>query len=195
MNNAVSSIRVTNFHIRMRYHIIQNSSGNFPGGIANQAVMDTFIGNIHTALNTIWNQGFIEFEDIGHTVHVNDDYFDMSGEYGDLREETVFQTTEQAAHCFLVNSATGLGAAVRRENSRRFMVRVRAANAVGTARTLAHEIGHSLGIGHGANTDPNLLMSQSGVGPGTDLTDAQIETVHEGLSDPRRSPNALYRIE
>jgi hypothetical protein len=127
-------------------------------------------------------------------LDVNDDYFDLDGGYADLREERTFQTTEQVMHAFLVNSANVLGAAVRRDDNRRFFCTVRSGAIPAAGRTLAHEIGHSLGLGHGANTDPNLLMSQTAVGSGTNITDDQVETVHKGLAD-RRGPDRLFRRE
>jgi len=194
LNNRISAVRFTEFRIRIRYHIIQSSTGAWPDGIADEAAMESYIAQIHERANSIWSSGFLQFTDIGHSVHVNDDYFDLDGGYADLREERTFQTTEQVMHAFLVNSANLLGAAVRRDDSRRFFCTVRSGAIPAAGRTLAHEIGHSLGLGHGANTDPNLLMSQTAVGSGTNITDDQVETVHEGLAD-RRGPDRLFRRE
>lgn len=51
-----------------------------------------------------------------------------------------------------------------------------------SSKTFPHEFGHILGLGHGTNTDPKKLMSQTGVGLGENLSESECD-------DARKSPH------
>lgn len=188
-NNGIRSARITNFNVRVNYHVIRDANGNFPGGIANRTAMNTYINSIHGQINTIWNRSFINFINFRTNIHDSDRFFNMRRDFVALLLNRSMSTRRDSVDLFLVNSIGRgtLGTAVSARLSTKLMVNVRRTrtnNATGgAARTLAHEIGHTFSLGHGSNSVANNLMTQTGSGgTGTRLTVAQVERVHRKIS-------------
>lgn len=188
-NNGVRSARITNFSVRINYHVIRDAGGNFPGGITNRTRMDRYITSIHRQINVIWNLAFINFINFRTNIHDSDRFFNMRRDFVALLLNRSMSTRRDSVDVFLVNSIRGgtLGTAVGARISTKLMVnvvRTGTNNATtGAARSLAHEIGHTFSLGHGANNVAANVMTQTGAGgTGTRLIVAQVERVHRKIS-------------
>lgn len=198
--NSINSIRVSCFDIRVKYHIVKSSKGEFPGGFSSNATMESNINKMHILASNIWEEVLLRLDNVGFAYHTNDDYFDLSDESKcknvDFNKD--FNIPQQFAHVFVVDKSFALGCALPRRSSRAFHINARNDNnLMKGARTLAHELGHSLGLSHGGNSNKDRLMTQTGSSApvyGTNLSFAEVERVHDSLSD-KKGDDRLYRIE
>jgi hypothetical protein len=198
--NSLNSIRVAPFSIRVRYHVIKSSKGQLPGGYEKDVYLEAFLGKTHYLASAVWEKALIRLALVDIVYHEDDAYFDLSTEAKcrNVDFERDFGIERQYAHVFVVDRSFALGCALPRQTTRGFHIDLREGDSLSLhARTLAHELGHSLGLSHGGNSQKSRLMTQTGASApeyGTDLSTAEVEAVHVGLAD-KKEPDSRYRVE
>ena len=190
------SLRITNFKIRMKYHIIMKSDGTLPGNEPSKQSIEMKIGKLHIMASNIWKQGLISWVNDGCIYEEDNDLFEAR--CGDLIANPNYYIAQSHCYPFIVDKLNKLGCAGPRWKVSGFLSQLRKDNNLNlNARTWAHELGHQLGLGHGSNSIKNRLMTQTGSAApiyGTELSDVELEKVHKGLSDTSAMA-ALYRQE
>lgn len=194
--NSLNSIRISNFKIRMKYHVAIKSDGTLPNGYSTRTQVENVVSKVHIMASNIWEKGLIELVKSDIIFETDDDLF--NGTCGDLVDNTNYNITPNYCHVFLTDTLPSLGCAGPRSKVSGFMMQFRNDNNLTlTARTLAHELGHNLGLGHKDNTNKNRLLTQTGASApvyGTKLMNLDLSIVHEGISD-KKLPESNYRRE
>lgn len=196
--NSVNSARVTPFEIRVKFHVITDNQGTLPRGNPSKQGLESFLGKTRILASNIWeDEALIRLTDGGIVYTQNQTLFNAKcGQ--DMINEEFPNLKKNKAHVFIVNTINKLGCAgVRASNPGFFVASGEQLSISDVSRTLAHELGHSLGLGHGKNTDGSKLMTQTGNADPTDNTNIgtfQVEKTHEALSD-KKGDEADYRQE
>jgi hypothetical protein len=176
--NTISSMRVTPFRLKLRFHVITNEAGNLPGGFTSRASLDAAISNIVTRANGIWSPNMINIEHES-TVVVNDlpQYFEIPhGYWTAVTRHRRFDRLDAGANIVLVDriNANADGKAISH-----LVTDMVAFEASGSGTVLAHELGHFFGLVHRNRQQGNLMQhSISDI----NLTQREIEEAHENFA-------------
>lgn len=197
--NSVSSVRVTNFGVGVRFHVIKRSDGARPRHKMSDQELENYLGKIRYAASRILeDEALIRLKDDGIVYTVNDELFNAKCN-PDRLNEIYPDLAAGRAHVFIPNTLNKLGCAGTRNINPAFFLASSTENHTMNeiARTLAHEFGHSWGLNHDGNVDGSRLMTQTADADkenNTRLVRSQVETVHEGLSD-KSGAEANFRKE
>ena len=198
--NSVNSVRITPFSVRLKYHIIKDNNGTLPRDNSSPETLEILLAKMRTLASNIWeDEAMIKLTDGGLTYQVNDALFKSECGNGEIHAAYP-DLVENRAHVFIVNEIDSLGCAGRRKVTPGFFVASGPSHSLSAmTRTLAHELGHSWGLDHGreVNPDGTKLMTQTGEaneGYSTRIGKVQVEKVHEGLSD-KSGDKSDYRLE
>jgi hypothetical protein len=176
--NTISSMRVTPFRLKLRFHVITNEPGDLPGNIASRALLDATIANIVSSANAIWSPNLISIEHES-TVIVNDlpQYFDIPhGYWTTVTRHRRFDRLPAGANIVLVNSINDRSEGKAISHLLTDMI---AFEATGSGVVLAHELGHFFGLVHRNGKEGNLMQHNiSDVA----LTQREIEEAHENFA-------------
>lgn len=196
-NNAIKSIRVSPFTLKVKYHFIW-IPGDLPGfhsGFGGIASLVQQIKDMHEIVKDIWSKYLINLEiDPVIEQYENSKYFIMNdddpNELQALKNDKTFNFLNSAINVVLVEDITGATGQSKRADLFEpvVIVKVRPTRKLfDNARTIAHEIGHTFGLKHGKNTNDNRLMTQTAEIDGdihnaVHLETDEVETVHRNLA-------------
>ncbi len=187
-NNDVQSVRITPFTVRLHFHVVKTEDGRLPGGMATEAAATEYVQAITTRASAIWEPALVRLRVTATSFVVSNKFFDLDNEYVGLLLSAVFDVEKGAASVIVNNSIEGnAGLGMPRCISKRVVVEHLGATDTAGA-ILAHEIGHFLGLLHKNKLTTNLMNHVVG---GTDLSDEQIENVHEHLARASDTPRSV----
>ena len=186
--NTITGMRVTPFTLKLRFHVVTDASGAFPGGMTLLTQVEQMVDNMLLGANTVWNPRLIRFvlESVVLPSGVSQ-FFDMDHEFYKLMVHSrKFDRLKGGANVVLVNQvAPDLGGhAIAHSLSHMVLVDARQFD---DGLTLAHELGHFFSLLHRDHKAPNL-MDHDIVNAGLSttqvtLTNEQIENAHESFAN------------
>ena len=190
-DNSVKSIRISPFNVKVRYFVVTNSRGNYPGSYTNWSSVTTFLSKVHSGAAAVWQNAFIQLLSTGQEIVEHDGFYRIDS-FSAFALTSDFHTRKDVINVFLVSDIRdAVGQACSIPWSTRLAIEPGSVPAV--TRTLAHEIGHVFGLSHGSKKE-QTLMRQTKDSSSLALTDDQIEEVHQNLS-VRAGVMANLRLE
>lgn len=207
LGNDVRSVRITPFGLRVHFHVVTTTGGDFPGNLASEADATAYVQNVVTAAAVIWAPFLIRLDFNGVSFAADDDLFDVRGDFIKLaRADDVFDFRRGMANPVLVERV-GLRKAVGGKSLPACLTTQLAIehqlggtfpdgtfiNGFDLAGfVLAHELGHFLGLVH-RHTENNLMdpRPENNLVNQTELEDSQVENAHDTLGRADGSPDQL----
>lgn len=193
--DTISSIRQTPFDVKVFVTVIQDESGAYPGGIATEADVEQFLLDVFAEANALWEQGLIHLDRRGTIYRRSDKYFVVKNDIFQFLFKSGWRQGQHINVFFVDAMHKALGKQVPCSGKSVFIAArnspdpsdgLLSTDQVGN--TLAHEVGHFLGLSHDSAQRDNTNVMQ---GPGKDVnfwnirqdfSTKQIEDVHEKLS-------------
>jgi len=204
--NDVRSVRITPFGLRVHFHVVTTTGGDFPGNLSSEATATTYVQDVVTAAAAIWAPFLIRLDFHGVSFAADDDLFDVRGDFGKLRRaEDVFDFRQGMVNPVLVERV-GLRKNIAGKSLPACLTTQMAIehqlggtfpdgtfiNGFDVAGyVLAHELGHFLGLVHRV-TGNNLMRPRGGNNlTNFELHDLQVEEAHAALGRADGSPDQL----
>ena len=178
--DTVSSVRIKPFKVKVYANIITTDKTKFPGNDTESAVKK-FLEDMVAEASSLWEQGLLKAEISSTKVRKSSKFYNMDNEFLSLASKkwdkkkciNIYLVNEISGNTLGISLPPGIGNAIAVE----YM-----ASAKKAGLTLAHEIGHTLGIHHpSANKKKSNVMYPTS-SSGTNLTDDQIDKVHRILA-------------
>lgn len=206
LGNDVRSVRITPFGLRVHFHVVTTSGGDFPGNLSSEANATTYVQDTVAAAAAIWAPFLIRLDFSGVSFAADDELFNVRGEFIKLaRADEVFNFRQGMANPVLVDRV-GLRKNVAGKSLPACLTtQLAIEHQVGgtfpdgtfingfevAGFVLAHELGHFLGLVH--RLTGNNLMRQRGVNNLTnfELHDSQVEGAHAALGRADGTPDQL----
>lgn len=208
LGNDVRSVRITPFGLRVHFHVVTTTAGDFPGNLESEADATTFVQDTLAVAAAIWAPFLIRLDFNGVSFAADDDLFDVRGEFVKLaRADEVFNFRQGMANPVLVERVGRLKSVAGKSLPACLTTQMAIEHQLGgllpdgtfingtdlAGYVLAHELGHFLGLVH-RHTGSNLmrpkpvnfdLLSQ------TELHDSQVENAHAALGRADGTPDEL----
>lgn len=179
--NTITGMRVTPFTLKIRFHVVTDASGAFPGGMTSLAQVEQSVASTLQGANTVWNPRLIRFELESIVVPTGlSQFFELEKEYWKiLLHARQFDRLKGGANVVLVNELgpDADGTAVPHSLSHMVALEGRPS---GAGLVLAHELGHFFGLVHKNNDVSNLMNHNVS---DSQLSDEQIENAHESFAN------------
>lgn len=186
--NTITGMRVKPFTLPLRFHVVTDANGAFPGGMSSLAQVTQSVESMVEGAKEVWSPRLINFK--LESIVVPSDvskFFDMDHEFYKLMAGSrKFDRLKGGANVVLVNQvAPDLGGqAIPHALSHMVLVDARPLD---NGLTLAHELGHFFGLLHRDHKAPNL-MDHDIVNAGLSnaqvtLTTEQVEDAHESFAN------------
>lgn len=207
LGNDVRSVRITPFGLRVHFHVVTTTAGDFPGNLASEADATTFVEDTVAAAAVIWAPSLIRLDFNGVSFAADDELFDVHGEFIKLaRADEVFDFRPGMANPVLVErvglrkgvAGKSLPACLTTQMAIEHQVastfpdgtHINGTDLAGFV--LAHELGHFLGLVH-RHTKNNLMRPRPDTNllSQTELHDSQVETAHAALGRADGTPDQL----
>jgi len=207
LGNDVRSVRITPFGLRVHFHVVTTTSGDFPGNLGTEADATTYVQDMLTLAAGIWAPFLIRLDFNGVSFAADDELFDVRGQFIKLtRADEVFDFRQGMANPILVDRVGLLRGVAGKSLPACLTTQIAIEHQLGgsfpdgtfingndlAGYILAHELGHFLGLVHrltGKNlmrrTGDSSLLSQ------TELHDSQVEEAHAALGRADGTPDQL----
>jgi len=176
--NTISSMRVTPFRLRLRFHVVTDSAGNLPAGFSSLAAAETVLRATLTVASQVWQQYLIRFEFEGiRLVADQPQLFELSGDMARMMAaRNKVDRLEGGANVLVVNQ---LGPNREGQAVPHLLSHMLAVEGGVSPLVLAHELGHFFGLYHRSQKPDNLMSPVVG---NDELSDRQIEEAHENFA-------------
>lgn len=183
--NNVASVRVTPVGLRLAVTVVTTEMGGLPGGTSNMGAFTTWLEQVVDRANSFLEIAMIRLTLAEVRLRPSAKYFDMNLEYATF----LFNTFNVRDHVnvYLVNTlrnASGISVPACLGNK---IVMDFRTDLFAAGNTLAHEVGHFLGLGHASalGDDGNLMTGSANFGP--NLRIDQMEAMHEKIASGGRA--------
>lgn len=204
--NDVRSVRITPFGLRVHFHVVTTTSGDFPGNLASEADATTYVQETVAAAAAIWAPFLIRLDFAGVSFAADDELFDVRGQFIKLaRADEVFDFRQGMANPVLVQRVGLLKGVAGKSLPACLTTQMAIEHQLGgnfpdgtfingtdvAGYVLAHELGHFLGLVH--RLTGNNLMRPRGVNDlqNFELHDFQVEEAHAALGRADGTPDQL----
>ena len=207
LGNDVRSVRITPFGLRVHFHVVTTTAGDFPGNLASEADATAYVEDVVAAAAVFWAPFLIRLDFNGVSFAADDDLFDVRGEFIKLaRADEVFDFRKGMANPVLVERVGRLKNVAGKSLPACLTTQMAIEHQLGgtfpdgtfingfdlAGFVLAHELGHFLGLVH-RFTGKNLMRPRpvdSLVGQ-NELHDSQVEGAHAALGRADGTPDQL----
>ena len=201
------SVRITPFGLRVHFHVVTTTTGDFPGNLSSEADATTYIQDMVAVAAAIWAPFLIRLHFNGVSFAADDKLFDVRGEFIKLaRADDVFDFRKGMANPVLVERVGRLKGVAGKSLPACLTTQMAIEHQLGgtfpdgtfingtdlAGYVLAHQLGHFLGLVH--RLTGNNLMRRSGDSnllSNTELHDSQVETAHAALGRADGTPDQL----
>ena len=206
LGNDVRSVRITPFGLRVHFHVVTTTGGDFPGNLSTEANATTYVQDTVAAAAAIWAPFLIRLDFNGVSFAADNDLFDVRGDFIKLaRADEVFDFRQGMANAVLVDRVGVRKNAAGKSLPACLTTQMAIEHQLGgsfpdgtfingtdvAGFVLAHELGHFLGLVH--RLTGNNLMRPRGVNNLTnfELHDLQVEEAHAALGRADGTPDQL----
>ena len=207
LGNDVRSLRITPFGLRVHFHVVTTTTGDFPGNLSNEADATSYVQDLVAAAAAIWAPFLIRLDFNGVSFAADDKLFDVRGEFIKLlRADEVFNFRQGMVNPILVERVGLRKSVVGKSLPACLTTQMAIEHQFGAlfpdgtsvngtdvaGYVLAHELGHFLGLVH-RFTDKNLMgrSADSSFLSNIELLDTQVEKAHATLGRADGSPDQL----
>jgi len=209
LGNDVRSVRITPFGLRVHFHVVTTTGGDFPGNLASEADATSFVQDVVAVAAALWAPFLIRLDFNGVSFAADNDLFNVRGEFIKLaRADEVFDFRQGMANPVLVDrvgilkgvAGKSLPAclttqmAIEHQLSGTFPDGTFINGKDLAGYVLAHELGHFLGLVH-RHTGNNLMrpkpVNTTNLLSQNELHDSQVEGAHAALGRADGAPDQL----
>ena len=207
LGNDVRSVRITPFGLRVQFHVVTTTTGDFPGNLSTEADATTYVENLVAVAAAIWAPFLIRLDLNGVSFTADDELFDVRGQFIKLAAaDKVFNFRQGMVNPVLVERVGIFKGVVGKSLPACLTTQMAIEHQLGglfpdgtfvngtdvAGYILAHELGHFLGLVH-RQTDNNLMRraGDSNLLSQTELLDSQVENAHTALGRADGKPDQL----
>ena len=206
LGNDVRSVRITPFGLRVHFHVVTTTTGDFPGNLTD-ATFTAYIQDVVAAAAVIWAPFLIRLDFNGVSFAADDDLFDVRGQFIKLaRADEVFDFRQGMANPVLVERVGRLKSVAGKSLPACLTTQMAIEHQLGgtfpdgtfingfdlAGFVLAHELGHFLGLVH-RFTGKNIMRPRpvDSLAGQNELHDSQVESAHAALGRADGTPDQL----